>query len=77
MVKYDNDFRTMACIPRLTITDIKQSPMLGFDLAREQDTGVYISNRNDMVGVMLTVDQYDALVLELQELRSVAQNIIT
>lgn len=45
-----------------SITDVKQSPMTIFDAARKADTGVYIYNRNKVAGVMLNVEQYEALV---------------
>ncbi|WP_086312862.1 hypothetical protein A5821_000420 [Enterococcus sp. 7F3_DIV0205] len=45
-----------------SITDVKQSPMTIFETAKEIKAGVYIYNRNKVAGVMLTVDQYEALI---------------
>lgn len=44
-----------------SITDVKQSPMAIFDLAKQQEAGVYVYNRNRAVGVMVTVEQYKTL----------------
>lgn len=48
---------------RLTcsITEVKQSPMAIFDLAKQQEAGVYVYNRNRAVGVMITVEEYQTL----------------
>lgn len=32
-----------------------------FDLAKQQEAGVYVYNRNRAVGVMVTVEQYKTL----------------
>ncbi|GGC83060.1 type II toxin-antitoxin system Phd/YefM family antitoxin [Enterococcus wangshanyuanii] len=46
----------------VSITDVKQSPMTVFATAKKEQTGVYIYNRNRVAGVMLTVEQYEALL---------------
>ncbi|MBO0421462.1 prevent-host-death protein [Enterococcus plantarum] len=45
-----------------SVTDVKQSPMTIFKKAKETNKGVYIYNRNKVAGVMLTVEQYEALI---------------
>ncbi len=70
------DFKTIADIPILSVTDIKKTPMLGFETAEENETGVYITNRNEIVGVMLSRSQYEALVGELEQARKVLRDII-
>ncbi|MBM7688213.1 prevent-host-death protein [Enterococcus ureilyticus] len=46
----------------VSITDVKQSPMSIFETAKEKNTGVYIYNRKKIAGVMLTAEQYEALI---------------
>lgn len=55
-------FKTLPDIPMLTITDIKQSPMTGFEAAATHGTGVYITRRGETVGVILTPEKYETLV---------------
>lgn len=45
-----------------SITDVKQSPMTIFETAKETNTGVYIYNRKKVAGVMLSAEQYEALI---------------
>lgn len=70
------NFKTLPDIPILSITDIKKTPMLGFETAKENETGVYITIRNEIVGVMLTKAQYEDLVEELDHARKVLRDII-
>lgn len=56
-------------VPTSSITEVKRSPMDVFAQAREAGTGVYIFNREKVAGVMLTQEQYEALVQELDDLR--------
>ncbi|MGX7245751.1 type II toxin-antitoxin system Phd/YefM family antitoxin [Enterococcus quebecensis] len=46
----------------VSITDVKQSPMSIFEAAKKSNSGVYIYNRKKIAGVMLTVEQYEALI---------------
>lgn len=45
-----------------SITDVKQSPMTIFEMAKETNAGIYIYNRNKVSGVMLSAEQYEALI---------------
>lgn len=45
-----------------SVTDVKQSPMTIFETAKETNSGVYIYNRKKVAGVMLNVEQYEALI---------------
>ncbi|MGG5358821.1 hypothetical protein IGI57_001250 [Enterococcus sp. DIV0213j] len=56
-------------VPTSSITEVKKSPMDVFAQAREAETGVYIFNREKIAGVMLTQEQYETLVQELEDLR--------
>lgn len=70
------DLKVLNDIPMLSITDIKVSPMKGFRQAETQGTGVYVTNRNDVVGVMLTQTQYETLVRELHDLRAKKRDML-
>lgn len=70
------EFKTLPEIPMLSITDIKEAPMTGFIEAEDRGTGVYITNRGKVVGVMLTQEQYESLVTELRDLREQTKYII-
>lgn len=70
------NLKTLHEIPMLSVTDIKESPMKGFKEADKHNTGVYVTNRNETVGVMLTQSQYEDLVLELEDLRSKVRDLI-
>ncbi|MFR4285837.1 type II toxin-antitoxin system Phd/YefM family antitoxin [Enterococcus italicus] len=56
-------------VPTSSITEVKKSPMDVFQQAREAGTGVYIFNREKIAGVMVTQQQYEELLDELQQLR--------
>ncbi|WP_165003417.1 MULTISPECIES: type II toxin-antitoxin system Phd/YefM family antitoxin [unclassified Enterococcus] len=59
-------------VPTSSITEVKRSPMDVFAQAREAGTGVYIFNREKVAGVMLTQEQYETLLHELETLRQLA-----
>lgn len=69
------DLKVLQDIPMLSVTEIKRSPMVGFNLAQSSGTGVYITNRNESVGVMLTQEQYEQLVGRLKQLERKAEFI--
>ena len=50
------------------ISDVKRSPMDVFKKAAEEDKGVYIFNRKDIAGVMLTQKQYESFIEEIDGL---------
>lgn len=72
----DQHLKTLSEIPLLSITSIKESPMRGFSTAKDAETGVYVTNRGDVVGVMLTQNQYEDLVNEIRELRKLSKFVI-
>lgn len=57
-------------VPTTSITEVKKSPMDVFNQAREAGTGVYVFNREKVAGVMMTQQQYEDLLQELDELRA-------
>lgn len=50
------------------ISDVKRSPMDVFKKAADEDKGVYIFNRKDIAGVMLTQKQYESFIEEVDAL---------
>ena len=55
-------------IPISHISDVKRSPMDIFRKAAEEDRGVYIFNRKEIAGVMLTQKQYESFNEEVDRL---------
>lgn len=58
-------------VPTTSITEVKKSPMDVFQQARDAGTGVYVFNREKIAGVMLTQEQYETLLQELEDKRQV------
>ncbi|AYW44548.1 type II toxin-antitoxin system Phd/YefM family antitoxin [Tetragenococcus koreensis] len=56
-------------VPTTSITEVKRSPMEVFEQAKQEGTAVYVFNREKVAGVMLTQNQYETLLKELDELR--------
>ncbi len=56
-------------VPISSISDLKRSPMDIFKKADKENSGVYILNRNEVAGVMLTQKQYELLNRELDSLQ--------
>lgn len=52
-------------VPTASITDVKKSPTELFKIAEEQNTGVYVFNRDKVAGVMISQSQYETLVSAL------------
>lgn len=50
------------------ISDVKRSPMEVFKKAAEEEKGIYIYNRKDIAGVMLTQKQYESFIEEVDGL---------
>lgn len=59
-------------IAKGSITDVKKSPMDVFKKSEELNQGIYILNRNDVAGVMLSKDFYEQLLTRIEELEEVA-----
>ena len=56
-------------VPTTSITEVKKSPMDVFQQARDARTGVYVFKREKIAGIMLTQEQYETLLQELEESR--------
>lgn len=52
----------------VSISDVKRSPTDVFREAKESNAGVYVFNRGEIAGVMLTQEQYNGLNEELSVL---------
>lgn len=59
-------------IARASITDVKKSPMSIFKKSEELKQAIYILNRNDVAGVVLSQDIYEQLLKRVEELEEQA-----
>lgn len=48
-------------VPTTSVTEVKKNPNKIFEQAKKEKTGVYVFNRNDVSGVMLSQEQYESL----------------
>lgn len=55
-------------IAKGSITDVKKSPMDIFKKSEELKQGIYILNRNDVAGVVLSKELYEHLLNQIEEL---------
>lgn len=55
-------------VPTASITEVKRSPMTAFERSRDSENGVYVLSHGTVAGVMLTRDQYENLVHQIDEL---------
>ena len=55
-------------VPYTNLSDIKKSPRMVFDTARETDSGVYVFKNSKPLGVVLTTEQYEGLNDEIEKL---------
>lgn len=58
----------MQNIAKGSITDVKKSPVKIFQKSEELKQGIYIINKNDVAGVMVTQEIYENLLNRLEEL---------
>lgn len=54
--------------PFTTIATVKRSPINIFQKAAQENAGVYVYNRENIVGVMITIEQYQSLFEEIDQL---------
>lgn len=62
----------MRDIAKGSITDVKKSPMSIFKKSEELKQAIYILNRNDVAGVVLSQDIYEQLLKRVEELEEQA-----
>ncbi len=55
-------------VPHTSITEAKSNPTKIFEQSAREKTGVYIFNRNNVAGVMLSKDQYEYLNNRVEQL---------
>ena len=55
-------------VPTTSITEVKRSPMAVFERSEETENGVYVLSHGTVAGVMLTREQYEGLVHQIDEL---------
>src|SRR5690625_7916821 len=58
----------MQNIAKGSITDVKKSPMKIFEKSEELKQGIYIINKNNVAGVMVSQKIYESLLNRLEEL---------
>ena len=58
----------MSGIPKGSISDVKKSPMDVFKMSAELSQGIYILNRNDIAGVVLDKNLYEAMAERIEAL---------
>lgn len=54
--------KSLQNVPMMPLSEIKKAPLMGFERAQKEGTGVYVTRWNEVVGVMLTQEQYEGLV---------------
>ncbi len=55
-------------VPTTSITEVKRSPIAVFERSQESGNGVYVLSHGTVSGVMLTREQYEHLVHQVEEL---------
>ncbi len=55
--------------PTTNISELKKSPSKAFAKAKEEQTGVYVFNRDVPAGVVLSVEDYEQIVRENEDLQ--------
>jgi len=55
-------------IAKASIIDVKKSPLDVFEKSEELKQAIYILNRNDVAGVVLSQDIYEQLLKRIEEL---------
>ena len=66
--------KTIGDTPIVPLLDIKKSPMSGFDLAQQEAHPVYVTRWNEVVGVVMTQDQYEELVEKAAKYETYVEN---
>lgn len=54
-------------VPHESISEHKKSPMRTFEKARDEGSGVYIFNKSEVAGVVITQEQYEEMVNQVQD----------
>lgn len=55
-------------VPTTSISEVKRSPIAVFERSEEAENGVYVLSHGKIAGVMLTREQYESLVRQIDEL---------
>jgi PHD/YefM family antitoxin component YafN of YafNO toxin-antitoxin module len=57
-------------ISTVSIEEVKKSPIKVFRLAAEKSAPVYVLSKGSVVGVMLTLEQYEAMNQHIEEMEN-------
>ncbi|CZQ95506.1 type II toxin-antitoxin system Phd/YefM family antitoxin [Trichococcus ilyis] len=63
-------------VPTTSISEVKKSPTIIFKKAEKENTPVYVFNRGDVAGVMLTQEQYESLTNEIEVLHEQVMDLV-
>lgn len=55
-------------VPHTSVSKVKSNPTEIFKQAEEEKTGVYVLNRNNVAGVMVSAEQYESLIYRIERL---------
>lgn len=62
--------RSRADIPIYSVNDLKGNPNKIFKVANEEKSGVYIFDKDEILGVVLTLEQYENIIDERSRLQN-------
>ena len=63
-------------VPTTSISEVKKSPTIVFKKAEKENTPVYVFNRGDVAGVMLTQEQYESMTNEIEALHEQVMDLV-
>lgn len=56
--------KSRADIPIYSVNDLKNHPNKIFEMAHEEKSGIYIFDKDETLGVVLTLEQYENIIDE-------------
>lgn len=60
---------TVLNTPLISVSELKKSPTKAFQRAKWNQTGVFVIKHDQMLGVLLSLRDYDKIMKEIDELR--------
>ena len=60
---------TVLNTPLISVSELKKSPTKAFQRAKLNQTGVFVIKHDQMLGVLLSLRDYDKIMKEIDELR--------
>lgn len=65
--------RSRADIPIYSVNELKDNPNKIFEVAHEEKSGAYIFDNDEILGVVLTLEQYENIIDERNRLQNECQ----